>query len=273
MPTVLEFDSRTVHPPANPATDTKGTVNFPKAFVANPRLPHGFRELDIDKNSNIRAKSTIESLTKNSVECHVSTWSNTTLYSSIETVFALAPANVEFQTGEVMRNANDPASVRVNFARPYPTPPKVVTFFNYLDLDQNHGWRLKITPAEIDEKGFTLKIETWGETVFFGAQAAWIAYPEDRKHIFSASVNVQDVRDWQKPQLQQSKAISFGDVEFWKNPEVFIALNALDINKQANLRLRAYVDGVSKTGLTWHIDGWSDTVLNSAGASIIAFNN
>lgn len=60
--------------------------------------------------------------------------------------------------------------------------------------------------------------------------------------------------------------------EFWKKPSVFIALNSLDIGCNANLRVNAYVDNISTTRLVWHIDSWADTVLYSAGATIIAFN-
>lgn len=75
-----------------------------------------------------------------------------------------------------------------------------------------------------------------------------------------------------QPQSNQSKRITFGDVEFWKDPTVFVALNSIDIDHHHNLRVRAYVDGISKGGLVWHIDSWNDTILYSAGASIIAFN-
>jgi hypothetical protein len=167
---------------------------------------------------------------------------------------------------------NDPASVRIDFARPFVTPPKVVVFLNFIDLGNSRNWRLKTTATDVDANGFTLNIETWADTVLYRAQAGWIAYPEDRQHIFSTSVDTEELRPCYYPQLQHSKAITFHGAEFWKNPTVFVALNYLDIDHKANLRIRAYVDGVSKTGLVWHIDSWYDTTLYGAGASIIAFN-
>jgi hypothetical protein len=172
----------------------------------------------------------------------------------------------------LLADPNDPVSVRVSFERPFATPPKVVVFLNYIDLDKRHSWRLKTTATNIDANGFTLNIETWADTILYAAQACWIAYPEDRGHIFSTSVNTMDVRPWHAPQLRQSKAIAFNRVEFWKNPSVFMALNFFDIDCRANFRINAYVDDVSKTGLVWHIDSWADSIIYSAGASIIAFN-
>jgi len=276
MPILCEHDTQTVHSPANPAPDTQGTLNFPHPFVARPRLPHGFRELDVGGNADIRAKATLQYFTKDWADCHITTWDNTALYSAVDDVFVLAPADMEFLTGEHLRHllsdSNDPASVRVKFERPFVTPPKVVVFFNYIDLDKNHNWRLKTTATDIDVNGFTLNIETWEDTILHAAQACWVAYPEDREHIFSTSVNTTDIRPPNQPQLQQSKAITFDKVELWKNPTVFVALNYLDIDCKKNLRINAHVSDVSRTGLVWHLDAWGDTILYAAGASIIAFN-
>ncbi|KAI9509691.1 hypothetical protein F5148DRAFT_1185827 [Russula earlei] len=168
-------------------------------------------------------------------------------------------------------NPYDPASARIDFERPFATPPKVVVFFNYIDLDKGHNWRLKTSATDIDVNGFTLNIETWADTVLNAAQAFWIACPAERKQIYSASVNTTDIRPWNLPQLQQSRAITFGNVKFPKNPSIFVALNSFDIDFRTNFRIKAYIDGVTTTGLVWHIDSWHDTILYSAGASIIAF--
>lgn len=276
MPTAIQFDSQTVRPRDRQVPDTHAVVNYPRPFVAAPRLPHGFMDLDISKDTNIRAKCTVSDIAKDKADFHVTTWGDTTLYYGMESVFALAPANLQFSTGEHMRNLaadpNSPASVRVDFDRPFPTPPKVVVFFNYIDLGKGKNWRLKTSASEIDGKGFTLKIETWSDTILHAAQVCWIAYPEDIPHIFSTSVSTRDVRPWNRPQTTQSKAITFDKVEFWRNPDVFIALNEIDIDYRDNLRVKTYVNNISQSGLTWHIDTWADTILYSASISIIAYN-
>ncbi|KAG6908362.1 hypothetical protein DXG01_005180 [Tephrocybe rancida] len=277
MSATLQFDTRTVRPIIPPVADTHAVLKYPHPFVAPPRLPHGFSLLDISKDANIRAQATIKDITKDSADFHITSWSDTSLYAATQSVLALAPANLQFSTGEHIRNLyadpKSPASVRVNFDRPFVTPPKVVVFLNSIDLGKGKNWRLRTTATAIDAKGFTLNIETWSDTVLYAAQVAWVAYPEDETHIFSTSVSTSDVRDWDKPQPQQSKAIKFGaGVEFWKNPDVFVALNEIDIDSKANLRVEAHVDNVSQTGLTWHINSWADTVLYLANISIIAFN-
>src|SRR6266702_3753960 len=258
---------------------TQTTLNFPRLFVDRPRLAHGIRLLDIGHHANIRVSSSLQHLTRSSVDCHITTC-NTTLgvYRDVAFahVFALAPGDLDFLTGEHMHNPwvnpNDPASVRIDFERPFVTPPKVVVFLNCIDLDKNHHWRVKTTASDIDVKGFTLHIGTWLDTILYAVRAGWIAYPEDREHIFSTSVSTLDIRPVNEPQLEHSKEISFDSVEFLKTPSVFVALNSLDIDCKTSLRIHARVDGTSTTRLVWHIDSWADTVVYSAGATIIAFN-
>jgi hypothetical protein len=250
-------------------------LNYPHPFVARPRLPHGIRHLDMDKDHPIIIKPEIPIFTKDWANCLFIPWKDTKLYKGVEDVFALAPCDLDFLTGEHMRylwrDPKSPASVRIDFERPFLTPPKVVVFFNRLEFDRNRNWRVVTTATDIDVNGFTLNIETWSNTVLNCAQTCWIAYPEDRKHIFSTSVSTMDVRPWNQPQDQTSKEISFNSIEFLKRPSAFIALNFLDMDCKANLRINAYVDGITTTGLTWHIDTFSDSVLYGASATIIAF--
>ncbi|KAH9013634.1 hypothetical protein EDB83DRAFT_287591 [Lactarius deliciosus] len=268
MPVLYSFDTLT--------KSTETTLGFPRPFVARPRLPHGIRHLDMDKNHHILVKSVVPVFTKDWVNCRFVTWEGSILYRGIDDVFALAPGDLDFLTGEHMRyprkDPHAPASVRVDFERPFVTPPKVVVFFNHIEFDGHHNWRVITTASNVDENGFTLNIESGSDAILLCAQTCWIAYPEDREHIFSTSVSTMDIRPWNQPQHEHSKEISFNSVEFFKKPSVFVALNYLDIDCKDNLRVDAYVDGISTTCLVWHINSWGKTVLRAAGATIIAFN-
>ncbi|KZP17053.1 hypothetical protein FIBSPDRAFT_1047154 [Athelia psychrophila] len=102
-------------------------------------------------------------------------------------------------------------------------------------------------------------------------RATWIAYPEDRPFVYSGTANVKDVRAGSDTVANNSQAIDFGGTQFWKTPSVFVALNSLDLGCGRNLRLRASVDNISTSGLTWHIDTWDDSILYSGGISYLAF--
>ena len=266
MPALCSFDC---------LDQSEVTSKFPHPFVARPRLPHGFGLLDVDKNPRTVVKSMIPFFTNDWASCQFIAWAGSKLHRGIDNVFALAPCDLDFLTGEHMRylsqDPSSPASVRINFSRPFVTPPKVVVFFNRIEFDSDRNSRVVTTASDIDANGFTLRIETWSDTILCCAQTCWIAYPEDRGQIFSTSVSTLDIRPWNQPQHEHSQEILFNSLEFLKKPSVFIALNYLDIDCKANLRVKAYVDGVTTTRLSWHIDSWHDTVLYAAGASIIAF--
>jgi hypothetical protein len=261
-----------------PTAETHKTIDFSKPFVAPPGLPLGLNTLDIDKGHNIRVKSYTSDITKTNFVAHVDSWADTVLYSAGVSWLDLAPGDLEYQTGLFSTTDDHPwnapqalTSRRINFARPFVTPPKVISYLHSLDMANTANWRVKTTVSDIDAKGFTIHVDTWGDTVLYLGGAAWIAYPEDRPFVYSGTANIQDVRAWNAPAQANSKAIDFGNPNppFWKTPSVFVALNSIDIDKKANLRIRAYVDNVSTNGLTWHIDSWGDTVLYSAGISYL----
>lgn len=259
-----------------PTTETHKTIDFAKPFVAPPTLPLGLNTLDIDKGHNIRVKSYTSDITDKNFVVHVDCWADTVLYSAGVSWLDIAPGDLEYQTGLFATTDDHPwnapqtlTSRRINFARPFVTPPKVISFLTSLDMANTANWRVKTYVDGIDAKGFTIHVDTWADTILYLGGAAWIAYPEDRPYVVSGTANIQDVRAWNAPAQVNNKAINFGGTPFWKTPTVFCALNSIDIDKKANLRIRSYVDGVSTKGLTWHIDSWGDTVLYSAGISYL----
>ncbi|MXN60944.1 H-type lectin domain-containing protein, partial [Burkholderia pseudomallei] len=96
-----------------------------------------------------------------------------------------------------------------------------------------------------------------------------IAHPADSASVASGVFNTQDVRSWDNPQLSNSNTIAFPQ-RFRSPPTVRVALNSIDIDHTANLRISATVSDVTSTGLTWYLDAWEDTILYSAGGAYIA---
>ena len=254
---------------------TQRSLNFPRPFADRPRLVHGLREIDVKNDANIRVSSTLHNITRHSADCDIITWGDTTLWSAVADVIAFTPADSDFLIGEHMRslwrNLNSPASVRIDFERPFSTPPNVAVFFNCIELERFRNWRLKTTATDIDTNGFTLHIDTWSDTILYAARVGWIAYPENRGNIFNTSVSTGDIPPANRQGLRDSHELSFRALEMPTVPSVFIALNTLDVDCKDGLRINAYVDNISTNQLTWHIDSWNDTVVYSAGATLVVF--
>ena len=277
MSTTGSWITQDVRPSDHPQKVTARNITFGTTFAAPPRLPLGLNSLDISKDDCIRVVASAEDITKEGFKISLNTWEGTVLYSGGASWLELSPGYLEYQTGEFntedvypWQNPQSGASRRINFARPFITPPKVIVFLKKLDMDRHRNWRIKTIASGIDAKGFTIHIETWADSILYGAVAGWIAYPEDRPYIFSGTANTMDVRPWDRPQLLNSKSIGFGGVQFWRTPSVFMAINSLDFGCSANLRIWALAENVSPTGLTWRMDSWGDSIFYSAGVSILA---
>ncbi|KIO25260.1 hypothetical protein M407DRAFT_210776 [Tulasnella calospora MUT 4182] len=280
MSAVSSFNTQQVHLWNKPQQKTSKTLNFPQTYVAPPRCVVGLNSLDMKAGTNLRVKAYESAVDSQRYTANIDTWGDTTLFSASTDALILKPANLDIQSGQFSTVDDHPwnepklqTSRRINFERPFVTPPKVVVFLQSFDTaGSGTSTRLRTYHSDIDAKGFTIHIDTWSDTTLYSAIAGWIAYPEDKDYIYSGTTSTMDVRPWQDPQLQTYKDITFQNTQFHKKPTVFLALNSIDISTGTNLRIRAHADNITTGGLTWHIDSWADTKLWSAGISYIAFN-
>ncbi|KAJ3569384.1 hypothetical protein NP233_g5085 [Leucocoprinus birnbaumii] len=278
MSTVTKHNTLDVRPRDMPYADNSHQIFFSRTFVDPPRLPLGLCELDIDRKANISANAMVEDITKESAKYDITSESQTILYQATSMSYNLAPGNLEILSGHHMRNMTGtpkgPESVRIDFDHPFVTPPKVLVFIRAFDFNKDRNWRLETTASCVDTEGFTLNIRTWGDSILYAAQATWVAYPEDRQHIFSASVHTEDLEQalaWDRPLDRFRGEIKFS-TEFWERPVVFVALNKFDIDCRCNFTLKIDVpqNSVTTTGLKWRFTPEDNRRLYLAGATIIA---
>ena len=117
---------------------TQRTLNFPRPFVDRPRLAHGIRELDIGNDAGIRVTSTLQHLTMNSADCHITTWADTTLYSAVADVIALAMCSPWDKNNTTKHNFFGAIRIHMKSA--------IIFFFGLFpfyrsDVDlRRHGW-------------------------------------------------------------------------------------------------------------------------------------
>lgn len=250
------------------------TIKYPKPFKAIPRLAVGLSSFSINKRQHLRITASASNVTRESARFEISTWGDTSVHAGALQSLNIAANSVEFLTGDWFRdkyNHDVPASKRIDFQHDFEEPPIVLAFFNKLDIRNGSNIHVKTYASDIDEKGFTLTIEPWGDTYFYGAQASWVAYSRHSRDIFGISVNTEDVRPWNKPQEHTKKTISFPE-KMTKTPSVFMALNYIDIGNNADsYGLEAYATDASPTQLTWHFDSYrTNATVYAAGASIFA---
>ncbi|KUI72507.1 hypothetical protein VM1G_07813 [Cytospora mali] len=276
---VAAFNTMEVRPWNKPTKESSKRHDFPKKFNTPPHVAVGLDWLDISNSANIRVNAYVDNVTTESTYVHIDTWWDTTLYSAGCKMFT-APAshNADFQVGQFSTQDDHPwdkpqtnTARHIKFERAYSAPPKVIVWLNKLDMARDKNWRVSATVTEIQADGFTIHIDTWGDTTLYSATAAWIAYPANKPGVASGSYSTEDIRPWNQPQVNNTGRANFPAGAFHTAPTVLTALNKLDISSIHNLRLKLSADSVSEQGMNWHIDSWFDTTLYSAGASYIAF--
>ena len=277
MSTTGSWNTRDVHPSNKIQQVTTKNITFGTPFSAPPKLPLGFNLLDLSNSAHIRVTASADDITKEGFTISLSTWGDSILHAAGASWFELSRSYYEYQTGEFSTEDDHPrnkpqlqTSRRINFARPFITPPKVIVFLKQLVMDKSKNCRIETLVSDIEANGFTIHINTWGDSILYRAVASWIAYPGDRPYIFSGTAHTRDARPSDKPQLLNSKSIGFGGVQFWRTPNVFMAINSLDFGCTVNLRIKVKAKNVTPTGLTWRMDSWGDSIFYSAGASILA---
>jgi hypothetical protein len=210
----------------------------------------------------------------------VSAEGNTTLFRAVVNSLNIAPADVDFVTGENCLDLTEDdraPSVYITFTRKFITPPNVLVFFSLLDIhcERQARCRISTTASNIDNESFCLTIQS-STTILGRIQAYSIAYPADREHIFSISLNLMDLpRAKPTADVTHHQMIDFSSrVPFWTVPSVFVALNMLDFDcsRAPNLFVNAYVDKATaiQSSLTCCVEAGSGNLLHSIGVTIIA---
>ncbi|KAK3369907.1 hypothetical protein B0H63DRAFT_497148 [Podospora didyma] len=264
---------------SQPGTDHYKRQLFPAPYAAPPSLAVGINYLDFGNDKNPRLTVYADKTTTTSTDIRVDTWSDTHFYAAGATWFRHAANDPDYQSGSWSTEDDHPwsspqetTSKRITFSRPFASaPPKVVVWLNKIDILGSKNYRVKAFATDISTTAFTLHLDTWSDTTLYRAAASWIAYPASKQGVASGSISTDDIRPSQPPVAANSARLNFASGTFTAAPKVLIALNTIDVGQSQNLRLKTSADGVSKDGFTWHIDGWSNTVVYRGGASYIAF--
>ncbi|KAH7131278.1 hypothetical protein EDB81DRAFT_696618 [Dactylonectria macrodidyma] len=253
---------------------------FSTTYKSPPAIAVGLTSIDASKDFNIRVKAYADTVVKSSAVFHLDTWADSRLFSASCMWFRKPADDKAFQIGHFntsqdhsWMNPQAKTTHQVKFKHPYNKAPKVVVWLNELNLAKGKNWRIKAHASDVTPTGFKLHIDSWSDSVLYTGGAAWIAYPEDRKGVASGTFRTQDTRPADKPRTLTSGWERFPPGMFKRNPKVVMGFNSIDADCKKNLRVKLGASAVSPRRMKWHINGWSDSILYSAGASYIVFNS
>ncbi|KAE9389618.1 zincin [Gymnopus androsaceus JB14] len=272
------FNTMSIRSWDQPANENRSTIKFANTCQSPPTILLGINWIDQGSRNNKRINAVVEGVTSADMTLNLQSWGDTVNYSAGAAWLQIPAASKELQSGQF--NTKDDhgwetqqaeTSRRIQFQHPYDSPPKVVVFLTYFDIDYKKVTRIKTYVTDVKADAFTVHIDTWADTTWIVGGVTWFAYPSNKKNIASGTYSTNDIRSASAPRLANSNRIEFNDANFSTPPTVFMGLNCLDVDKSTNLRIRASASSITPTGMMWHLDGWADTTLYGAGASYIAF--
>ncbi|KAF5371563.1 hypothetical protein D9757_010387 [Collybiopsis confluens] len=274
------FSTSSIRSWQHPALDNRTTTKFAGGPLAQaPKIIAGLNSLDFGYTANLRIKTMIEEITKESFTINLQSWTNTINYMSSAAWLRVPSEDHELQCGTFTTmekthwtQPQKQCVQKIHFPYLYASAPNVVVFLTSLDVERTANVRVRIYANYVQPDSFTINIESWGDSTLWMAGISWFAYPKSEKGICSGTFSTNDVRPWNNPQNLNSKQISFPNSGFEKPPNVFMGLNELDIERGANPRVRIESKNVTKKGMDWHIDTWAETTMWAAGASYMAFS-
>lgn len=206
-----------------------------------------------------------------SATIHLDAWDDSIMYSAACTWLPTFRRDREFQYGRVTINPNQLVH-GITFEHEYTSIPNVVVWLNGFEIGEGADWKLSVGAMNVTTKGFALKGKIWGGTRLYHMEATWIAYPSSRPNIDSGGFDTAEVRDWQTPQHEHTKAVTFSK-HFVRAPRVYFALNRVDSRHTNNLRLRAHVSGVTTQGMNVHLDSWCNANMHTAEGQWVAIQD
>ncbi|KAJ5218450.1 uncharacterized protein N7498_000549 [Penicillium cinerascens] len=150
------------------------------------------------------------------------------------------------------------------------TQPELPIGLTSLDMDKEHNLRIRAEVVNPQSNTFTAKIWTWYDTKLYSAGMSWIEKTHKLPFLQSGTFDTNEIRDWRKPQHDNSKVIQFS-TPFSSAPKVACFLTYFDMEKGKNWRLKVIPSNITSTGFKITIKSWFDSVLYGASATWVAY--
>ncbi|RDB16910.1 hypothetical protein Hypma_002549 [Hypsizygus marmoreus] len=164
------------------------------------------------------------------------------------------------------------ATSKVSFELKFPlNPPTIPLGLTALDINKNHGIRVKAYLDNLTRESVTVRLDGWGDTVLNGAMCNWLPFYTSDRELQSGSASTLDVPTRTPSQATTAIEVTFPKGPFAAPPLVVVWLNMLDFDEKHNWRIKATASDITCFGFVMHLDTWGDTILNAAAATWIAY--
>ncbi|KAH8148317.1 uncharacterized protein LAJ45_07770 [Morchella importuna] len=266
------FSISDLREPRPPIPFNQEQVLLTPQYSSPPRVAIGLTALDVSANHDLRICAYVDRLAEDSFVVHLDSWGSTELLAASATWLDVAADDPHFQVGSFdtieIQSSEQPEqaiSKRIDFERTFAdSPPIVLVWLNSVHANKSHNTRVKVYTSDIDKQGFTIHVDTWGDSILYSGGASWIAYPASRAGTFSGVVDIEG-----EPGLQCNGDVSF-PIAFAESPNVLLAVNWIDFACQKEVGFKTFVDCASDKGFKWHFNLSEGSHCYGAGVSYLA---
>ncbi|WKT53671.1 Peptidase, metallopeptidase [Fusarium oxysporum f. sp. vasinfectum] len=158
----------------------------------------------------------------------------------------------------------------VHFKKEHDSKPDIPVGITSIDISHKTNIRIKASAMEPTTKGFKASLNSWSDTTLYSASMTFLEKSTRFSYMQTGVYNTKKNGPGDQSRLKHSKRIVF-DKPFDAPPKVITWLQALDMDKDKNWRIRVYPTDIDKAGFTIHADSWGDSILYDAGVTWLAY--
>ncbi|KAF2260859.1 zincin [Lojkania enalia] len=168
---------------APPSQTNSMHITFSSAYQEEPKIIVWLSSLNMSKERNIRIAAYADNIKPDGFDIHIDTWSDSILHGATATWIAYPSSKDGVTSGnDDTSHHRDwyPAQLnnghKLTYNTLYDKVPKVYVAINRLDFDAARNVRFKAFASDETEKGFQWNVNSWSDSLCYGAGVGWIAF-------------------------------------------------------------------------------------------------
>ena len=164
-------------------------------------------------------------------------------------------------------------SVKVDFATAFQgdKPPNVVVWISALDFSKAYNWRLAASATDVTNNGFTLRADTWGDSILYKADVTYIAISSSLPGARTGTFSTADVRGKDSKWVNSNQGVKKLEQRFQKKPRIVAGLNAFEVGCGRGFKASMGVEA-NEESVSWSLNAEGDSHLYMASAGFVAWD-
>ncbi|KAK7689721.1 hypothetical protein QCA50_006360 [Cerrena zonata] len=179
------FDTLEDHLMARPQQSTARQIRFARSYSSTPKVVVWLEAISTNPAHDCRVITKATNITCSGFTINIDTWSDTELLCGTAAWLAYSGNRTDiysgtFSTDDVCRGPprHQHSSYAPFAGREFWNKPKVFTALNMLNVSNETDLRVKAYTSNVSMNGLTWNIDSWDDTILYGAEAVFVAFDQ-----------------------------------------------------------------------------------------------